>query len=232
MATPSFGLPIGGTPRVNLMPRSEIERRERRVLLQRWLVALIGTLIVTVIMIAVTFGVKMVADLRLANENARTLTLLSDLSSLSDVSNMLKQQSALTDYRTLAMGTELTWVPLLATVTSVLPAAATISNFEAEAGFGPRSEDPALAPGATVMLTVTSPTPIDIVTAIRSLRATPTLLHADGRELRKEGTATVAEDEDAPPPPSTYLLTLTTTEEVYTGRFLPETTEPATEEED
>lgn len=229
MATPSFG----GIPRVNLMPRSEIERRERRVLLQRWLVALIGTVIATVLMIAITFGVRVVAELRLATENARTLTLLSELASLSDVSNMLTQQSALTDYRTLAMGTEMSWSPLFATVTSVLPAGATISNFDVEAGLGPMGDDPALSPGATVTLTVTSPAPIDIVAAIRTLRGAPTVLHSDGHELRKVATTAAPDaDQAAAPPPYTYLLTVVTTEEVYTGRFLPETVEPAKEEED
>ena len=61
------------------------------------------------------------ADHRLAAEQARTNELLTEIASLSEVSQALATEAELTDFRTQAMATDLAWSPVLAKVTGVLP---------------------------------------------------------------------------------------------------------------
>ena len=228
MASPSsHGLILGSVPHVNLMPRSEIERRGRKVLIHRWLLILIAALLLVGIVVLGGFSLKIAADLRLASENERTTALLAELSSLSDVSDMLRQEADLTSFRTEALGTDLTWSRLLGATASVLPAGSAITNFAVEAaGIGRTGGEPQDLPGPAVVMTVTSATPLDVVGVIRAMRGATGIYAADGIELRKEA---VTADPDAPILYS-YVLTILAAEEMYTGRFAPE--EPAAAEED
>ncbi len=217
--------PYGGSPRVNLMPKSEIDRRERRKLLARWATGLVGVVAVTAAIIAGAFYLNMVSEKNLQAEKDRTGQLLSDLASLSDVSAKLKQEQALASFRQEAMHADLQWGPLMGAVAAVLPAGVTITGFDGTPGVGPLGDDPATAEGATFAMTFVSPGPIDIVTVVRTVRGVPTVLHVEGTQLTRD--TPVAEDPSAPEAEPeavthTYMLTIVSTEEVYSGRFLPE----------
>lgn len=228
---------FGGVPRVNLMPQSEIDRRERRVLLRRWLIGLIGVLVVTTLVGISAFSVNLLAAKRLLDENDRTNRLLVELASLSEVSEKITQQRELTDYREAAMRADLEWSPLLSSLVGVLPAGVHITSFDGAPGVGPYADDPASAPGVTLSLAFESPEPIDIVTVVRAVRSIPTVFTVEGTELTRNGP--VLEDPNGSDPEGqsityAYLLTVTSTEAVYSGRFLPDddTAETAAETEE
>lgn len=228
MASPSsHGLILGSVPHVNLMPRSEIERRGRKVLIHRWLGVMLAVLLLIGVVALGGFSLKIAADLRLASERNRTTALQNELAALADVSSMLRQEADLTSYREEAMSTDLGWSQLLTTIASALPAGSTITNFTAEAGDGRLTAEPQGVPGPRVSLTVTTVNPIDMVGVIRALRGVPGLHDADGMEQRNDTTAAV--DPEAPRVYS-YVLTVVASDEMYTGRFAPE--EPAAAEED
>jgi hypothetical protein len=175
--------PRSGPARVNLMPRSEVARRERDVLMRRWVWIALGAVIVALLIIAAAFAFKFVAEEGLAAEQARTNVLLTEMTSLSDVSQALATESELTDFRRDAMASDLAWSPVIAAVNGVLPPGTTLTGFNLTIGGAPLGEDPTLEQGLVGTMTIDSPTPLDIVAIIRSLRAVEGVLHADGQSV-------------------------------------------------
>ncbi|MFD4959823.1 hypothetical protein [Microbacterium sp. NPDC058389] len=175
--------PFSGTPRVNLMPRSEVARRERDKLVNLWAWIVLGALVVALLIIAGAFALKFVADQRLVAEQTETNTLLGEIAALSDVSEALSTQSELTDFRTEAMASDLAWSPVIAKVTGILPPDATLTGFDVAVGGAPQGDDPTLEQGLVGTISVDSATPLDIVSIIRSLRGVEGVLFADGQSV-------------------------------------------------
>ncbi len=175
--------PFSGTPRVNLMPRSEVARRERDKLVGLWVWIVLGAIVVALLIIAGAFALKFLADQRLAAEQAKTNTLLSEIAALSDVSQALATQSELTDFRSEAMVGDLAWSPVIGKVTGILPPDATLTGFDLAVGGVPQGDDPAAEPGLVGTISIDSATPLDIVSIIRALRDVDGVLFADGQSV-------------------------------------------------
>lgn len=206
-------LTVGAAPRVNLMPRAEVERRGRNVLLRRWIWGLVAALAVVVIAAGAAFWMLFTAQLRLASENLRTQALITQIAELQPVSEKLALEKDLTTFRTGAMATDLTWTTLVTSVQSALPVGVALTGFSLVPGGAPVGEDPAGEIGASGTLTLTSQTPAEIVTLVRSLRPIPGVVVVDGWE------ATTAEGG------FTYLLRIVFDQSVYTGAYAEEATE-------
>lgn len=203
----------GAAPRVNLMPRGETERRERSALAKRWLGALLAALVVVGVASAGAFWLQFSAGLRLAAENARTGTLLSQLAGLSDVRRALDLETELQAFRADAMANDLSWTGLLATVQSALPAGVAVSGFSLVPGDIPQGDDPSVEVGVAGTVTVTSATPAEIVPIIRALRLLPGVLEADGWQVMEEQDAYF------------YELRMVVDQSVYTGAYAGEAEE-------
>jgi len=175
--------PFSGTPRVNLMPRSEVARRERDKLVNLWAWIVLGALVVALLIIAGAFALKFVADQRLVAEQTKTSALLGEIAALSDVSQALSTQSELTDFRTEAMASDLAWSPVIAKVTGILPPDATLTGFDVAVGGAPQGDDPTAEQGLVGTISIDSATPLDIVSIIRSLRGVEGVLFADGQSV-------------------------------------------------
>jgi hypothetical protein len=165
------------------MPRIEVERRERDKLVRLWVWLVLGAIVVAVLIIAGAFAFKLFADQRLAAEQARTNVLLTEIASLSEVSQAIATESELTDFRTDAMATDLAWTPVVSKVTEVLPEDATLTGFDLSVGGAPHGDDPTLEQGVVGTVSIDSATPLDIVGIIRSLRGVEGVLYADGRSV-------------------------------------------------
>lgn len=205
--------PLGGLARVNLMPRSEIVRRERDRLIRVWIWIVLGAIVVALLIIAGALTFKFFADQRLAAEQARTNTLLAEIASLSDVSEALTTEAELTDYRQEAASTDIAWVPVLATISSTLPPGTTVTRIDLTAGAAPQGGDPTLEQGLIGEVSFDSPTPLDIVPLIRSLRATEGVFYADGESVT---SSQVSEGRYA------YVLNLQFDQNVYTSEYAAE----------
>lgn len=206
-------VPFSGAPRVNLMPRSEIARRERDSLVRLWVWIALGATLVAVLIIAGAFAFKFFADQRLVTEQARTNALLTEIASLAEVSQALATESELTDFRTDAMATDLAWTPVLAKITGVLPAETTITGVDLAVGGVPQGDDPAVEQGLVGTVTFDSPTPLDIVALIRSLRGVEGVLYADGQSVT---SSQVSADRFS------YLLNVEFDQSVYSNEFAAE----------
>ena len=204
--------PFTGIARVDLMPRSEVARRERDKLVRRWIWIVFGAILLAVLIIAGTFWLKLLADQRLAAEQAQTNALLTEIASLSEVSQALATESEITAFRSEAMATDLAWTPVLAKVTGILPAGTTLTGYDFAVAGAPQGDDPTLEPGLVGTVSIDSPTPLDIVAIIRSLRAVEGVLYADGQSVT---SSQVSEGSFA------YLLNVQFDQTVYSGAYAP-----------
>jgi len=206
-------VPFSGAPRVNLMPRTEVARRERDQLVRLWVWIVLGAIVVAVLIIAGAFAFKFFADQRLVAEQARTNALLTEIASLSEVSQALATESELTDFRTDAMATDLAWTPVIGKITGILPSDTTLTGVDLAVGGVPVGDDPTLEQGLVGTVTFDSPTPIDIVPLIRSLRGVEGVLYADGQSVTSSQVSSGR---------YSYLLTVEFDQTVYSNEYAAE----------
>ncbi|MDT0143881.1 hypothetical protein [Microbacterium sp. PRC9] len=206
-------VPFSGAPRVNLMPRTEVARRERDQLVRLWVWLVLGAIVVAVLIIAGAFAFKFFADQRLVAEQARTNALLTEIASLSEVSQALATESELTDFRTDAMATDLAWTPAIGKITGILPTDTTLTGVDLAVGGVPEGDDPTLEQGLVGTVTFDSPTPIDIVPLIRSLRGVEGVLYADGQSVTSSQVSSGR---------YSYLLTVEFDQTVYSNEYAAE----------
>ncbi|SBS74113.1 hypothetical protein [uncultured Microbacterium sp.] len=199
---------FGGLPRVNLMPRVEIERRQRSTLIRRWLRGVIAALAVVALLAGAAFWLQTTAAVRNAITTQRTNTLLSEVAALAPVRGKLELRAELEGYRAQAMGTDLRWSALLATVERALPSGVTVAGFSlAPGGLLAAGEDPLAETGAEGTLALSSETPAEIVRLIRALRPLDGVLEVDGWEVAVENGV------------YTYVLRIAYDQSVYTGAY-------------
>ena len=203
-------LTIGGPPRVNLLPRAVTARRQRASLLRTWLLGLLAALGVVLLATGGAYALQLTAQQSLDQANADTVRLLGEVAALQPVNEKLKLESELGDYRTQAMGTDLTWATLVSSVESALPADTVLVGFTLVPGGNPVGDDPALEIGAAGELTITSTTPTQIVDIVRALRTVPGILSVDGWESTTDTLG------------YSYLLRIVFDQSSYTGAFAEE----------
>ncbi len=210
---------FSSVPRVDLLPHSEIERRERAALVRRWLVGVLAAVVLVAALSAGAYAFNLLAHERLAAENARTTDLLARLSGLSDVSKTRAVQSDLEAYRAQAMGADVAWTPVLATIDGVIPHQGTITAWDLVTGALPGAGKPADEAGVTGRVSVQSPVPMDLVTMVRALRAEHGVIDADAADLTGTVAAGATGTTPGAKPTYTYQLTVTLDQTVYTGLY-------------
>jgi hypothetical protein len=199
-----------GFPRVNLLPRSEIVRRERDRLVRVWVWIVLAALLVAALIIAGAFAFKVFADQRLAAEQAQTDVLLTEIAALSDVSQAMATESELTNFRSEAMAHDLAWAPVVSKVIGVLPPDTSLTGFDVAVGGVPQGDDPTAEQGLVGTVSIDSPTPLDIVGIIRSLRGVDGVLFADGQSVT---SSQITEGRFS------YLLNLQFDQSIYSGEY-------------
>ncbi|KHK99173.1 hypothetical protein LK09_03985 [Microbacterium mangrovi] len=203
--------PIGGAPRVNLLPRSEVDKRERETLTGKWIWGIFATIVVAALLIGAAFVVNFLASVRLVSEQATTNTLLVQIAGLSDVSTAMASEKELKSFRADAMGADFAWSPVFVTVSSALPSGVTTTGFDLTSGAVPSpGVKPADAVGLTGTITLTSPNAVDMAAVIRKLRAIPDVISADGQSLTGSSATQGA---------YTYLLNVTFDQSIYSGAY-------------
>ncbi len=204
-------LTIGASPRVDLLPPSEVRRRETRARARTWATAAVGALLVAVAAVGGAFAYNLSAHMRLATEQARTQQVLASIAELSDVSRALSLRGTLETLRTEAMAGDFSWAAVLATVESRLPAGVQIIDYALVAGPVPDAATPD-APGASGTVTVTSAEPLSLVSLVDTLRDAPEIQLTEVEEFISENDAARYE----------YRLRISVDQSVYTGDFAEE----------
>lgn len=212
MARTAPALAFAGVPRVDLMPPVEVERRRRLSLARGWVWGVVAAIVAAFLIIMGALLLKFVADQRLLAEQAETSILLTELAGLSEVSGALADESELTDFRSDAMGSDFPWQPVITTLDSVLPADVNLVGFDVVTGGVPQGDDLTAETGLLGVLTLESPTPIDLPATIRNLRDLAGVASVDGRAL-SAGQRTVGT--------YTYELDIALDQSIYTGQYAP-----------
>jgi hypothetical protein len=205
---PAFA--VGAQPRVNLMPRGEINRRERGELVRRWVWIFLAAVAAVALATGAGIWMQWTAQQRLAAEESQTTALLNQMAGLADVRQAADLEAELTDFRVQAMATDLNWPTLVAQVHDVMPEGVVMAGFDLTSGAIPLGDDPSLEVGAVGTFTFASASPVEIVPLIRAARALPGVMDADGWELTSE---------DGDPRVYTYVLRAVADQSIYTGAF-------------
>lgn len=179
MAAATSPAGFAGAPRVNLMPRGEIQRRDRSALARRWTLAIVATLAVVVAASAGAFAMQIAAATRLAVENARTTAVLGELAAMSQVRDALALENELATFRTSAMATDVSWLPLLNSIAPAIPQEARIVGFSLAPGGIPQGDDPTAEIGVTSTLMIDSPAVADVAPLVRAIRPMAGVIEVD-----------------------------------------------------
>lgn len=209
-------LPIGALPRVDLLPPSEMRRRDMMARARTWLYIGLGTLAVTLLTVGGAFAYKVTADVRLAFEQARTLQILGGIAELAEVSQAIALRTELSRTGSEAMAGDLEWAEVVGTIGERLPDGVSILDYALTAGPVPDVDaDPAAATGAFGTVTVTSAQPLALVDLTRTLRGVETVQLTEVDELTSEDDKPLYE----------YRIRFSIDQSVYSGAFAPEAEE-------
>jgi len=221
MAAPATAA-LSAIPRVNLLPPSEVSRREREKLAGKWIWAGIGAVILAAVLVAGAWLWNQFAQLQLAAEQARTTTLIQQIGALSEVSGAIAAEKELHGYLAEAMGSDLVWQDIRTRVESVLPGDVQLVGFDLTPGAPATtklSEDEAVsAAGLSGTITLDSPNTIDIATIAANLRKVGAIMLSDANALAE---STIAEGR------FTYTIDVVFDQSIYTGRFAADPAEGA-----
>lgn len=204
---------LAGVPRVNLMPRAELDRRERTTAVRRWGWGVVGALAVVVLVAAGAYGLNWAAQQQLASEQARTNALIGQLAGLSDVSTALTARKDLEGFRGQAMAADLGWSKTLASLAAALPAGVAVTGFDLVTGGVPvKGADAKTQQGLVGTITLESANPVEIVQVIRGFRRVSGVTAADGTQL-------TSSDDTGAGGVYTYQLTIDFDQTLYSGAY-------------
>ncbi|MEA5119513.1 MAG: hypothetical protein VB036_18110 [Propionicimonas sp.] len=208
------GLVLSGTPRVNLLPPQIIERRLQAALTRRWLAGLVASLVAVGAVVGGAQFLRAGAEASLLAEQDRTLQLTTELAGYVDVTTALSNSAALAKYRAEAMGSDLEWQSLSATLQKQLPAGVVLSIAELTPGANPVDTSPGVrAVGLTARLTLDSSDPIDQDKVVDKLRKLDFTIDADA------GTLEATPDEGLG---YRMVVTFVADQTIYSGKFAKE----------
>lgn len=214
MSSSTASAPRAGMPRVNLLPPSEVARRERETLAGRWIWAGIGAVILSALLVSGAWVLNQLAQQSLLAEQNRTTTLIAELGGLSEVSGALATDRELRGYLAEAMGSDIVWEGVQATVESALPADVRLVGFDLTPGAPAPTklshEQATDSAGLTGTLTLDSPNTLDIAAVAAQLRTVGAVMRSDANAFAQ---STVHDDR------YTYTIDIAFDQRVYTERF-------------
>lgn len=206
-----------GIPRVNLLPPSEVARRERETLAGRWIWVGIAAVVLSAALVAGAWLWNQLAQQQLAAEQNRTTTLVQQIGALSDVSGALAADRDLRAYLAEAMGSDIVWQDVRSSVESALPGGVTLIGFEltpgAPAATKLSDDDAKAAVGLTGTVTLDSPNTLDIAAIAERLRTVGAVMLSDANAMVESTT------QDGH---YTYTIDVSFDQRIYTGRFAAE----------
>jgi hypothetical protein len=206
-------LPIGALPRVDLLPPSEMRRRDMMARARTWLFIGLGTLAVTLLAVGGAVAYNVTATVRLGFEQARTQQILVGIAELSEVSQAIALRTELSRMGSEAMAGDLEWNAVIGTIEERLPDGVSIIDYALVAGPVPEPEgDPAATTGAFGTVTVTSAQPLAFVDLTRALRDIPAVQISEADDFVSQDDSSLYE----------YRIRISMDQSVYSGAFAPE----------
>lgn len=213
---------VAAAPRVNLLPPSEVGRREREALAGRWIWAVFAALLLSGLLVAGAWLWNQFAQQQLAAEQNRTTTLIAQIGGLSEVSGALATDGELRGYLAEAMGSDLVWKDVEAKVEAQLPQDVRLVGFDLLPGPPAAAklteEDAAAGVGLRGTVTLDSPNTLDIATVATRLRGVGAVVSSDAHALAE---STIE------PGRFSYTIDVVFDQSIYTARFAADAEEGA-----
>lgn len=124
----------GGVPRVNLLPRSIIEKREQGKLLKSWGARALAAVVVLVAACVGMFGWQTLTIMQLATTKAEGLRLVSEIDAKGEIQQLLSTESELRSYGAETMATDLGWKSTFARMVATFPEGSRLCSFDLVVG--------------------------------------------------------------------------------------------------
>jgi hypothetical protein len=213
---------VAAAPRVNLLPPSEVGRREREALAGRWIWVGLAALVFSALLVAGAWLWNQFAQQQLAAEQSRTNVLIAQIGGLSEVSGALATDSELRGYLAEAMGSDLAWKDVEAKVESQLPQDVRLVGFDLLPGPPAASklteEEAAAGIGLRGTVTLDSPNTLEIATVASRLRGVGAIVSSDANALAE---STIE------PGRFVYTIDVVFDQSIYSARFAADAEEGA-----
>lgn len=205
---------LAAEPRVNLLPASEVDRRERERLAVRWGVVVIVAVLVAALLTGAAWAWNQFAQQQLMAAQDRTTVLLGEVDAMAEASHALETEAELTAFLAEAMGSDLSWVEVQRTVESVLPDGVTLVGIDLRPGAPSStqlSDDEAESlKGLDGTITLESTNAVDIAKIARALRSVRAVVYSDPYAVAESNST---------PGTYTYTLDVMFDRRLYSGRF-------------
>ena len=171
-------LVIGGEPRVDLLPLEVRKERKATVTRRRLALSVVGLLAIVIAGSVAASALSLQAQTRLADEQARTASLLVEQSEYIEVRNVQDQVTLVEAAQQVGSSTEIDWKKYLENVQTTLPAGVTIDAITVDSASPLAIYDQPTLPlqgarVATVGFTATSAVLPDVPTWLNALATLP-----------------------------------------------------------
>lgn len=131
---------VGGVPRVNLLPREVIAKREQSGVIKSWGVRVAAAVVVVAAGAFGMFGWQAVTALRLAATQAEGMSLLSQIGAKAEIQQLVQTESNLGAFKKSALATDLGWADSVQKIISKFPEGAWLCRFELASGAAPSGD--------------------------------------------------------------------------------------------
>ncbi|MCA0346660.1 MAG: hypothetical protein LCH31_06460 [Actinobacteria bacterium] len=130
----------GGVPRVNLLPREVIAKREQSGMIKSWGVRVAATAVIVAVGVLGMFAWQAVTTLRLGATQAEGTSLLTQIGSKSEIQQLINTESSLGSFEKKALATDFGWVESLQRLLAKFPEGSTLCSFDLTGGAAPAGD--------------------------------------------------------------------------------------------
>lgn len=130
----------GGVPRVNLLPREVIAKREQSGMIKSWGVRVAAAVVVVAAGAFGMFGWQAITALRLAATQAEGMSLLSQIGAKAEIQQLVQTESNLGAFEMNALATDLSWTESVQKILAKFPEGAWLCRFELASGAAPSGD--------------------------------------------------------------------------------------------
>lgn len=130
----------GGVPRVNLLPRDVIAKREQSGAIKSWGVRVAVAVVVVAVGVFGMFAWQAVTTLRLAATQAEGMSLLSQIGAKAEIQQLLNTESSLGVFEKNALATDFAWAESVQRLLAKFPEGSSLCSFDLTGGAAPSGE--------------------------------------------------------------------------------------------
>lgn len=130
----------GGVPRVNLLPREVIAKREQSGVVKSWGVRVAAAAVIVAVGVFGMFAWQTVTALRLGATQAEGMSLVTQIGTKAEIQQLINTESSLGSFEKKALATDFGWVESLQRLLAKFPEGASLCAFDLTGGAAPSGE--------------------------------------------------------------------------------------------